>query len=146
MQRWNAAYVLSHPTGDRQSTEALRREAYAAALADRSQDGLVRSRAAEALAYVTPRIGYGWRRRGAGSDRRRNRRVCALLRAHVDDPDPRVRVDCAFALGSLGDQTARPLLEALLDDDGRDGGFVVSEVARDALAALDGELPAWARD
>ena len=59
VQRWNAAYVLSHPTGDRRSTEALRREAYAARSPIDPRTGSCAAARPRRLAYVTPRIGAG---------------------------------------------------------------------------------------
>lgn len=50
----------------------------------------------------------------------------------LDDPEPSIRGDAATALGIVGDASAIPLLEKLLDDEYED----VREVAQDAISQI----------
>jgi HEAT repeat protein len=57
----------------------------------------------------------------------------------LDDPDPQVRRNAAWALGRIGDTAALPKLRALLADTALDGA-----VAREAEAAINAiERPGW---
>jgi len=76
-----------------------------AALRRKKEDPTVKAEAAEALGYI------------------RNRAAVGPLIALLNDPNPSVRFQAVFGLGTLGDPRALPALEKLRDDNTEAGGW-----------------------
>jgi hypothetical protein len=119
------ALVWSHPS-PRRVEHAVGR--LLATLDDRSLPSDVRGLAAEGLGVHL-----------YSSTRRRLRRsaITTALR-HLSDPSAEVRFWCCYALGQIGDRSAkRPLIGLLADDAHVERWWTVGEEARNALLALE---------
>jgi HEAT repeat protein len=76
---------------------------------------------------------------GANLDKDKRDPICRFLIKLLDDPTESAQYAAAAALGALGDDLAKPALQAFADGSGLDKDKAVARGALDALAKANGE-------